>query len=148
MDYEDLIKASQVLCRSPAVGQRQFSRAVFNLLAVNQDDHTRNWAFLQDDAGGWTPSPFYDVTFSPNPHHQHCTAFLGHGAGPPVEAVRKLARQANFPSWSRAKEAIQRVAEAIDGWADVAAGLGVRRSTRQLVAERLGEARRANAALL
>ena len=148
MDYEDLIKASQVLCRSPAVGQRQFSRAIFNLLAVNQDDHTRNWAFLQDDAGGWTPSPFYDVTFSPNPHHQHCTAFLGHGAGPPVEAVRKLARQANFPSWPRAREANQRVAEAIDGWADVAAGLGVRRSTRRLVAERLGEARQANAALL
>jgi len=40
------------------------------------------------------------------------------------------------------------VAEAIDGWADVAAALGVRRSTRRLVAERLGEARRANAALL
>ena len=148
MDYEDLIKASQLLCRSPAVGQRQFGRAVFNLLAVNQDDHTRNWAFLQDDAGGWTPSPFYDVTFSPNPHDQHCTAFLGHGPGPPVEAVQKLARQANFPSWPRAREAIQRVAEAIDGWADVAAALGVRRSTRRLIAERLGEARRANAALL
>lgn len=147
MDYEDLLKASQVLCRSPAVGQRQFVRAVFNLLAVNQDDHTRNWAFLQDDAGGWTPSPFYDVTFSPNAHDQHCTAFLGHGAQPPVEAMRKLAQQANFASWSRAREAIQQVAEAIDGWLDVAAQLGVRRGTRQLVAKRLGEARRANSGL-
>ena len=77
IDYEDLIKASQVLCESPAVGQSQFVRAVFNLFALNQDDHTRNWAFLQDDDGRWRPSPCYDVTFSPSPYGEHTTAFAG-----------------------------------------------------------------------
>ena len=67
LDYEDLIKASQVLCESPAVGRSQFVRAVFNLFAVNQDDHTKNWAFLQDDDGGWRPSPAYDRDVQPEP---------------------------------------------------------------------------------
>ena len=100
MDYEDLIKASQVLCVSPAVGQSQFVRAVFNLFTVNQDDHTRNWAFLQDDAGRWRPSPCYDVTFGPNPRGEHSTAFLGHGAAPPLKAMQQLAGQANYASWA------------------------------------------------
>ena len=148
MDYEDVIKASQILCRSPAVGQRQFTRAVFNLLAANHDDHARNWAFLQDDAGRWTPSPCYDVTFSPSPHNEHCTAFLGHGAAPPLVAMRKLARQANFPCWPRARDALRRVADAISGWQDAATQLGVRRRTRQLVARHLAQVHRANAGLL
>ena len=49
LDYEDLIKASRQLCQSPAVGQLQFRRAIFNLFAANQDDHSKNWSFLQDD---------------------------------------------------------------------------------------------------
>lgn len=46
LDYLNLIKASRQLCRSPAAGQLQFRRAVFNLLACNQDDHSKNWAFF------------------------------------------------------------------------------------------------------
>ena len=99
MDYEDLIKASQALCRSPAVGMRQFRCAVFNLFAVNHDDHTRNWAFLQTDDGRWRPSPCYDVTFSPSPYGEHSTAFLGHGATPPLKAMQQLAGQANYANW-------------------------------------------------
>ncbi len=33
LDYIDLIKASRQLCKSPAAGQLQFRRAVFNLLS-------------------------------------------------------------------------------------------------------------------
>ena len=112
MDYEDLIRASQVLCGSPAVGQAQFARAVFNLFALNQDDHTRNWAFLQDDAGRWRPSPAFDLTFSPTPRGEHATAFAGHGSRPPLRAMQALASQANFATWNRARECIERVG----GW--------------------------------
>ena len=51
MDYEDLLKVSQILCQNPAVAQEQFGRAIFNLFAMNQDDHTKNWSFLMDDQG-------------------------------------------------------------------------------------------------
>ena len=148
MDYEDLIKASQALCASAAVGQNQFARAVFNLLAANQDDHTRNWAFLQDDGGSWRPAPFYDVTFSPSPHGEHTTAFLGHGANPPLDAMQRLAAQANFVDWRQAREVVDRVVDAIGQWDRVAAGLGVTRETRRLIERRLSEVRASNKALL
>ena len=148
MDYEDLIRASQALCASPAVGQAQFIRAAFNLFAVNQDDHTRNWSFLQDDAGNWQPSPFYDVTFCPTPHDQHTTAFLGHGNAPPIKAMQHLAGQASFASWSRAREGLERVVDALGNWPKVASELGIRHDTRRLISHRLGQTRKANRALL
>ena len=40
---------------------------VFNVVARNQDDHTKNIAFLMDRAGRWSLSPAYDVTYSHNP---------------------------------------------------------------------------------
>ena len=148
MDYEDLVKASIALCRSPAVGQDQFTRAVFNLFALNQDDHTKNWAFLQDDAGHWQPAPFYDVTFSPTPAGEHTTAFLGHGAAPPLAAMQRLARQACFANWPRAREALERIVDALGDWRAVANELGVRRSTQTLIARQLESVRIRNRHLL
>ena len=148
MDYEDLIKASQTLCRSSAVGHSVFVRAMFNLFAVNQDDHTKNWAFLQDDAGNWRLSPCYDVTFSPSPQGEHSTAFLGHGAAPPLKAVQQMAQQANFPSWGRAVEVVERVVEALGHWQAIAADIGVSKDTQRLVGRRLNAAYGDNRALL
>ncbi len=46
----------------PALEQA-YRRACFNLLAVNQDDHVKNFSFLMDDRGQWRLSPAYDLTF-------------------------------------------------------------------------------------
>ena len=45
----------------------QFRRAVFNVVARNQDDHTKNISFLMNRRGEWTLSPAYDITYSYNP---------------------------------------------------------------------------------
>ncbi|MCB1810191.1 MAG: type II toxin-antitoxin system HipA family toxin [Candidatus Competibacteraceae bacterium] len=148
MDYEDLIKASSLLCKSPAAGQAQFRRAVFNLLALNQDDHTKNWAFLQDDRGNWRPAPFYDVTFSPSPHGEHSTSFAGFGKAPPLKAMQRLARQANFADWQEAQQVIQDVVDAISHWRETAADLGVSKATRQLIGKQLDSTYRQNQGLL
>ena len=148
LDYEDLLKASIALCRSPAVGQRQFARAAFNLFALNQDDHTKNWAFLQSDAGEWRPAPFYDVTFSPGPSGEHSTAFLGHGNSPPLAAMQRLGSEACFADWHRARETIERVVDALGNWHAVAKQLGVRNSTRTLIARQLEAVRLRNRHLL
>lgn len=147
LDYEDLIKASQILCKSPATGQSQFRRAIFNLFALNQDDHSKNWAFLQDDHGQWTPSPFFDVTFSPNPHGEHSTSFAGYGKNPPLKAMQQLARQASFANWQQAKECIEEVLEALSHWGVVAANLGVSQRTRELIGKRLAQTYQHNRAV-
>ena len=147
-DYEDLIKLGSKLCQSPAVGQEMFRRAIFNLFAVNQDDHTKNWAFTQADDGSWQPAPFYDVTFAPTPSGEHITAFSGYGANPPAKTIERLAAIANYSSWKAAQCVIEEVIAAIQSFSDVATDLGIAKTTRSLIQKRLEETRQANAHLL
>ena len=47
--------------------EQQFVRALFNIIARNQDDHVKNIAFLMDRSGRWRLSPAFDVAYSYNP---------------------------------------------------------------------------------
>jgi serine/threonine-protein kinase HipA len=67
--YEQVLDVIRELVK---VGQKktleqQFRRTVFNVVARNQDDHTKNIAFLMDKKGQWKLSPAYDVAYSYNP---------------------------------------------------------------------------------
>lgn len=148
LDYEDLIKASRHLCKSAAAGQLQFRRAMFNLFACNQDDHSRNWAFLQDDKGQWTPALFYDVTFSPHPFNEHATAFAGYGKKIPLKAIQKLAMHAGFANWRRAQQAIAEIVEIVASFQVVAQTFGVHSKIIELVAKRLETAWQENKGLI
>ncbi len=65
--YEQALQVMQQLNLSHAEVEQQFRRMVFNIVARNQDDHTKNIAFLMDRAGQWSLSPAFDLTFSYNP---------------------------------------------------------------------------------
>lgn len=148
LDYADLIKASRQLCKSPAVGQLQFRRALFNLFACNQDDHSKNWAFLQDDSGQWQPAPFYDVTFSPHPFNEHATAFMGYGKKPPLQVIQQLAGHAGFSDWQQAQQHIQEIVEVLSSFADIAKNYGVQKNTILAIQKALSSCRKDNSALL
>ncbi|GBC64168.1 type II toxin-antitoxin system HipA family toxin ? [Desulfonema ishimotonii] len=47
--------------------EQQVLRAMFNIIARNQDDHVKNIAFLMDRKGQWRLSPAYDVTYAWDP---------------------------------------------------------------------------------
>lgn len=44
-----------------------YRRMVFNIMARNQDDHTKNISFLMFPNGQWQLSPAYDITYAYNP---------------------------------------------------------------------------------
>ena len=44
-----------------------FRRMVFNVIARNQDDHTKNFSFYVDDDFKWNLAPAYDIAFSYRP---------------------------------------------------------------------------------
>jgi serine/threonine-protein kinase HipA len=148
LDYEDLIKASSLLCKSPRAGQAQFRRAMFNLFALNQDDHSKNSAFLQHDDDQWQLAPFYDVTFSPSPYGEHATAFVGFGKQPSLKAIQQLASQANFANWSQAQQVIAEVVAAISQFASVASELAVSKDTIRLINQQLAQVYQDNKQLL
>ena len=147
LDYIDLIKASRQLCKSPAAGQLQFRRAIFNLLSSNQDDHSKNWAFLQADDGQWQPAPFYDVTYSPNPINEHATAFGGYGKAPPIKVMQKLATSAGYRNWNDARQVIEEVAEALSQFTYLAQQQGISKTTVSVIATTLAQRKQENAAL-
>ncbi|HHX04724.1 MAG TPA: HipA domain-containing protein, partial [Pseudomonas sp.] len=116
--------------------------------ACNQDDHSKNWAFLQNDNGQWQPAPFYDVTFSPHPFNEHATAFLGYGKKPPLRVIQQLAGHAGFADWKQAQQHIQHIVEAISNFAVIAKSYGVQKSTLTAIEKALASCRKNNSALL
>lgn len=58
-----------------------FRRMIFNIIARNCDDHTKNVSFLLKENSNWELAPAYDVTFAHNPKgewtHQHLMAVNG-----------------------------------------------------------------------
>ena len=44
-----------------------FRRMVFNIVASNNDDHSKNFSFLMDRNGEWHLSPAYDITYANDP---------------------------------------------------------------------------------
>lgn len=65
--YEQALRVMRQLRLSNADLVEQFRRAVFNVLARNQDDHAKNISFTMNRRGEWALSPAYDITYSYNP---------------------------------------------------------------------------------
>jgi len=65
--YEQAFSVMHELRLTAAEFTEQFRRMVFNVLARNQDDHTKNIAYLMDKEGRWSLSPAFDVIYAWNP---------------------------------------------------------------------------------
>lgn len=66
LDYSDLFRAAARLGQSRPAMVEIARRMLFNLYALNYDDHGRNHAFLYDRATSrWALSPAFDLTFTP-----------------------------------------------------------------------------------
>lgn len=62
--YEQYIRTMLALNLGYPALEEAFRRAVFNIAAVNQDDHVKNFGFLMDESGEWRLAPAYDLTYA------------------------------------------------------------------------------------
>ena len=53
-----------------------FRRMVFNMMARNCDDHSKNFSFLLKQGSQWELSPAYDITFAYNPSSEWVSQHL------------------------------------------------------------------------
>ena len=65
--YEQAIHVMRKLNLPMEAIEQLFRRAVFNVLARNQDDHAKNIAFLMKKSGEWLLAPAFDVIYAYNP---------------------------------------------------------------------------------
>lgn len=62
--YEEYLRTILRLGMPYADLEEGYRRLLFNVLAVNQDDHVKNLSFHLDPAGRWRLTPAYDLTFA------------------------------------------------------------------------------------
>lgn len=65
--YEDIFTVIRRLNLPYEDSRQQYLRMVFNVIARNVDDHSKNFAFCMDRSGVWRLSPAYDLTYSVDP---------------------------------------------------------------------------------
>lgn len=103
-----------------------FRRMVFNVLASNCDDHSKNFSFLLKEGGSWELSPAYDLTFAYNPKSQWVSQHLMSVNEKYRDlTVSDLYAEASKYAIGEAKHIIDEVSNAIKQWPDFARKAGV-----------------------
>jgi serine/threonine-protein kinase HipA len=126
--YEQAFQVMRRLDLPMADLEEQFRRMLFNLVARNQDDHTKNIAFLMDKTGRWRLSPAFDVTYSYNPDgawtSRHQMSVNGKRDQFILEDLIACARNAGLKR-GRAATLLDEVIAAVKRWNDHATRAGV-----------------------
>jgi serine/threonine-protein kinase HipA len=103
-----------------------YRRMVFNVIAVNNDDHSKNISFLMDKSGQWRLSPAYDMTYAFKPSHkylaQHQLSINGKRSGINYNDLMLVAERMNI---KRPGEIIEQVTEVIRNWPGYASDAGI-----------------------
>lgn len=121
-----------------------FRRMVFNVIAVNQDDHVKNVSFLMDRKGKWTLSPAYDVTFSYDLSNIWLKAHQMVINGKSANITKKDLISAGSTmgiSTVRIERIINEVEAAVGIWEEIADKNGIRESTIRMISDVIKDAR-------
>lgn len=134
--YEQAILTIRQLGLGAQALEQQFLRAVFNIIARNQDDHVKNIAFLMSQDGRWTLSPAFDITYSYNPSGdwtgQHQMSLNGKREGFQLADLNAFAETASVKP-AKAKKMIEKARSVVSNWPSYAAKAGVAdETTRQI----------------
>lgn len=126
--YEQAFEVMERLSLDKDAIEEQFRRMVFNVAGRNQDDHTRNIAFLMDRRGRWRLSPAFDVTLAYNPQgqwtHRHQMSINGKREGIMREDLLAVARRFRITRPS-AQRMMDQVNAALAQWPEFARQAGV-----------------------
>lgn len=131
IDYDGLLRATAAITRHAGDVEQAFRRMVFNILAHNRDDHTRQHSYLMDANGEWRLAPAYDLTFSNGPGGEHYLAVEGEGRTPTRAQVVTLGRRHGLSGRTIA-EIIDAVRDALAGWPLIATELGATASRAEI----------------
>ena len=124
--YEQAFQVIRELRLPYPDAEEMYRRALFNVIARNQDDHTKNVAFLMDREGEWRLSPGFDLTYAYNPGGRwtarHQMSIGGKREGFDQEDLMKLGETVGI---KRPERVLARVREAVAGWERHALEAGV-----------------------
>ncbi len=106
--------------------EQLYRRMVFNVIARNQDDHTKNISFLMDKNGKWSLSPAYDVIYSYNPEGKwtgkHQMSINGKRENFLKEDLIRVGKEMSIKSYNKI---INEIVEVVSNWTHFAKEAGI-----------------------
>jgi serine/threonine-protein kinase HipA len=124
LEYADLMETARSLTLDHRCIEEIFRRAVFNVVAANDDDHGRNHAFLMDAEGRWTLAPAFDVTLATYPLASGFRAARVNGKASDITR-RDLMKLGEAHGVRKPAEVVEHVLDAIAAWDQHAVANGV-----------------------
>ena len=128
--YEQAFQIMRRLRLSYDQAEEMYRRMVFNVVARNQDDHTKNISFLMNRSGKWKLSPAYDVSWAYNPQgdwtSKHQMSINNKWDNITRDDLTTVARNMNI---KHSNEIIEQVIHAVSLWRNFAQQLDIPEST-------------------
>jgi serine/threonine-protein kinase HipA len=119
--YEQLFQTMRELKLPYPQANQLFRRMVFNVIARNCDDHTKNFAFRLKQNSDWELAPAYDICHAYRPDSiwvsQHALSINGKRQGIQKEDLMKVARSMNI---KKAENIIDEINITVNRWEDFA----------------------------
>ena len=124
--YEQAFQAMRSIRLPYPDADQLYRRMVFNVIGVNNDDHSKNISFLMDQSGQWRLSPAYDMTYAFKPSHkylaQHQLSINGKRSEINHNDLMLVADRMNI---RKPGEIIGQIADVIGNWPRYASNAGI-----------------------
>ncbi len=119
--YEQLFQTMRILRLPYWQAEQMYRRMVFNVIARNCDDHTKNFAFRLKKDSDWELAPAYDICHAYRPNSiwvsQHALSINGKRKGFKREDLLVFAKAMNI---KKADKIITQIHEKVSRWKDYA----------------------------
>ena len=119
--YEQLFQTMRLLRLSYPEAEQMFRRMVFNVIATNYDDHTKNFSFILRKDEVWRLAPAYDLCFSYDPNNHWVNKQTLSVNGKRLDINKSdLMTIANDNNIKKGKIIIEEINEVVRSWKDYA----------------------------
>lgn len=136
--YEQLFETMRSMLLPYPDAEQLFRRMVFNVMAKNCDDHTKNFSFIMDKAGKWRLAPAFDICHAFRPGStwvsQHSLSINGKRQNITRDDLLQVAKRMNI---KKADAIIDQVHAAVCKWDDFASQANVEKALRDAIAKTL-----------
>jgi serine/threonine-protein kinase HipA len=136
--YEQLFQTMRMLRLPYPDAEQMFRRMVFNVLARNCDDHTKNTAFRLKEGGSWELAPAYDICHAFRPDSQwvsqHALSLNGKRKDFNLDDFLAFAHAMNI---KKAKHIIAEIQDVVKQWKGYAKKTGVSQKLTKAIEETL-----------
>ncbi len=136
--YEQLFETMRSMLLPYTDAEQLYRRMVFNVMARNCDDHTKNFSFSMDKTGQWKLAPAFDVCHSYRPGStwvsQHSLSINGKRQNITRDDLLEVAKNMNI---KKADSIINQVNAVVSRWNDFAAQTNVKADLRDAVGKTL-----------